>query len=469
VPGAAAANEVVNRAGDVVEMASGVLEAYNPKNLIEAWAVAAAQSSAEFLAKIQEMLLELSQPDFTSGWFTKQYGVTFGIGMVLMVFAMMAAITRVGRGGPEALAVLRDSSISAVLYVPAVLVTPFLLSTLSEAAYALAAWFGQDATANASSAVQWYVQALAEMKNPADGLVGGVLSLLLLAGMTFLAGLLSLIELTIASYGQYIVTLLLPAIGALAIYPPWRHLARRLLGLLAGLMLTPVVLFLAFWVMWGAAAGLGQLQPGADRFTGMLMVAVAAVVAALAPLALGHFLPMFGAGDASTAHAALSSGATRGTTDFARAQSARLRRLTATRGGGAGGGGGGAVVPVAMAAAGGPTGWASVAASGAKAASGSGSGRPSRPAPPSGGGSSPSPQRRPSSSSARSGDGTPPAPVKPIPSNRPSGGRPVRPSSAPRPTPGNAPARPAPPAQPTVRRTPPVDRRDRPPTRDGSR
>jgi hypothetical protein len=151
----------------------------------------------------------------------------------------------------------------------------------------------------------------------------------------FLAALAALIELQVANFGLYVLTLLAPVLGGLAVYPQWRRPLSIVLGGLVAVMLTPAVLFFAYWVMWGAAAGVGREAPGAGRFGLMMFVMTASIVAVFVPVLVGMMMPLLVGHHAdhglreSTQAIHRAGRATRG---FAQTQSARMQRLGTTRG-----------------------------------------------------------------------------------------------------------------------------------------
>lgn len=292
-PSCTGATAVAKGAEWLSDAAGGVFHGFTPQGVVEEWASSAARSSAELLAETQQNMILAGQPDFTSSWWLTRYAVTFGIGIVAMAIVITIVTGKLAGGGPEAVQLAKQTGLSAPLYVPLMAVAPAAVDIFVQMIYALSGWFGQQATADTGTAVEGYVRLLADMPDP-NALAGGALFMLVVAGVTFLAALLAMIETTVAAFGAQLIMLLIPIAAAIGLYPPARQRLSQLAGILLGLLLTPVMLFLAWWLVWGATASLvtGESENNALRM--MLFVAVASMVAVSAPAVLGLLGPAVG-------------------------------------------------------------------------------------------------------------------------------------------------------------------------------
>ncbi len=337
--------------------AQDVFQGFTPQGIVEEWASSVAKSSAEVLAQAQQSMILAGQPDFTAGWWVTRYAVTFGIGIVVMAVTITVVFGRLAGSGVDGTQLAKQTGLSAPLYVPIMALAPAALDIVVQMIYQLAAWFGEQATADIGTAVESYVGVLERMPD-ANSLPGGAVLLLLVSGVTFLAALLAVVETTVATFGAQLIMLLLPIVAAIGIYPPARRRLWQLTGVLFGLLLTPVLLFLAWWVVWGAAASLFTRDDGGTSpWSTMLFVAVGSLVAVSSPAVLGMLGPAVGtslAGSSSSRLRSNTSDARRTGQSAARSisQKSAARSSSASAGGGAAVAKTGAGVAAGVAAAG---------------------------------------------------------------------------------------------------------------------
>lgn len=336
--------------GDILlDPASGLkklaMDKFNPANMIEEWAKTIGESSASLLSQMQKIMLSASKPNLANKWFNAEYLVMLGLGIILAAFALVRATAALARGGPEAVLLARSVFNATVLYIPVVACAPLVIDTLVQITYGLAQWFGVKASASGGDAITAYLTTLANLDDPSDTLVGGVLSLLVIAGATFLGALVGLFELMVATLGVYLLTLLLPPLIALGVYPPWRNKAWGVAGALVGVAFVPPVLFLAYWTVWGAFEEFGGTKLGTMESLGTLaFVCVATLAAVLAPLVVGYLLAHVVPDGNHGGHTRLVGGTGIAAAGAARTGARMSRMATARavgRGSGGNGGGGG--------------------------------------------------------------------------------------------------------------------------------
>lgn len=338
VPGVGAVVAGANSAAGLADSAAKTLEKFNPANIPETWAKAAARSSADVLAGTQSVMLELSHPNLKQQWFSRQYAVVWGIGLVLMAFSLVFTGAKLAQGGPDAADALRSAGVRATSFMPVCTIMPALVALLVALSYELAGWFGHQATGEAQTAIHWYVKSLASMQGM-DGILGGAMSLLVVAGLVFLGAFVGMFELQVAQYGIYVVTLLMPALLGISVYPPARKAAVRVAAVLGGFLLAPVVMFFCYWVSWSVVGGVKDATTPMAVLNGSITVAVSAWAAVSVPVILWFVVPKFvGAGGHT-------GGPMSGTAAKAAAGSAvsgagsRLSKLASQRGSGSSGSG----------------------------------------------------------------------------------------------------------------------------------
>lgn len=338
-PACAAGGMISELPQGVKDAAGDVFGSFMPNNPVDEWVKSTARSAAQALAHVQTSLVQTAQPRFLDSWWLGRYAVTFGIGIVVMAFTLTFLAARLSSQGPDGHRMLRQAGLSAPVYVPVMALAPAAVDIAVQMIYSLAGWLGQQATADTGTAVEGFVRVLNETEDP-NNFPLGILGLLVLCLIAFLGALLAMIENGIATFGSQLLMLLVPIVAAAAIYPPARQRLWRVVGIILGLLLTPVMLFLAYWLVWGAAAAwMSGRAP--DPTMVMLFVAVGSLVAVSAPACLGMLTPavassLGGHQGASQRVRQHGTSARRGVTSGARS----LTRLTADSGGGSGSGAG---------------------------------------------------------------------------------------------------------------------------------
>jgi hypothetical protein len=295
-------------------LASQVFRDFTPTGIIEDWATGLAQGSASMLEGMQLMLLGATMPDLSDPWFRSAYAITFGLGLVATAFALLGAASQMAAGGdptrrPDVIETVRSAGLRMGLFVPMVVLLPFLVSMLSNLSYRMAATFGAEANKDASNAIEWYVTTLANAGSPDEVVIGGALGLMFMSGVVFIAAFTALVELTIAEFGLYLVLLIMPVLLALGVNPKWRRGASMAGGALAGILLVPVLIFFSFWVLWGMVA-IPQAEDAGpmEVFRGLLLIGAGALLAVAVPVLIGVLLPYLATGGNELSSAASSAG-----------------------------------------------------------------------------------------------------------------------------------------------------------------
>ena len=290
---------------------AATMAGFNPANMIEEWAKTIGESSMSLLQQMQKIMLTASTPDLANTWFNGQYLVMLGLGIILAAFALVRATVAMARGGPDAVLLARSVFNATVLYLPIVACLPLAIDTLVQIVYGLAKFFGTKASTTGGDAITAYLTTLGDPKFDAGtSLVGGVMSLLVIAGATFLGALIGLFELMISTLGVYLLTLLLPPLIALGVYPPWRTKAWGVGGALVGVAFVPPVLFLAYWTVWGAFAEFAAQDLGAmESLATLAFVCVATLAAVLSPLVVGYLIAHVVPDGSSSGHTRMVGGA----------------------------------------------------------------------------------------------------------------------------------------------------------------
>lgn len=316
--------EAVANGAKTIANPGGALKDWVVENGPEAWAKSAATGSAQLLAKIQSKLLKATKPELFTDWLSVPYGASWLLGICAAAFAQARAIAGMASASPEAREAVRDATVWSAGYMVAVTIAPIILMSLVDLTWTLARQMGDASQPAASSAISNYIEMLNGIDDPDTQITGGVISLFLFAGLIFLGAATALIELTIGEYGFYILAILLPFVGGLAVFPRWRKPFWMVIGGLVAVLLAPPALFLCYWVFWGGAAGTtGTLNL-------LTYMAVVGLLTAMAPIALMFVVPMLAPAMGGGAVAAASSHIRRTGTVSSQIATRQSRRMAMT-------------------------------------------------------------------------------------------------------------------------------------------
>lgn len=404
-----AADTVAGFAGDAASAGFEVLVGGLTTWVLDAvvWAV----------GRVFAFFVDAADPDVQADWFVGAggpYATTAAVGATLMVVFLLAGIAQGVLTGDVA-----GMGRQMVLHLPLSVLGMVGIVTFTQVTVAVT-----DALATAVlRGFDSDVVAFTAVVGSVGGLSGGTASafvVFLLGLVAVLAGVVLVAELVVRSALVYIVVALAPLVFAAQVWPAMRGGSRRLLELLAALILSKLVIAVALTVAAAAAGGVGaggavtalptpEVVAGdpdgsVTRAVGILLSAAAAFgVAAFSPMLVAKLLPLTeaalvaqgvrgGPGRAAQTAMSLSS--------YRHSSGARLNQVAAgsvgpgsgTAAGAAGAGSGAA--PVAAAGTG------VTAASAARAATrtvGEGATAPANPAPSRSASQRPRPRRPPTS------------------------------------------------------------------------
>ena len=106
------------------DAAGHVFGSFMPSDPVSDWAKSAGKSSAQALAQVQTSMIKMGQPHFLDSWWLTRYATTFGIGLVVMAGTVTFLAARLSSQGPEGYRMLRQSGLSASVYVPVMALAP---------------------------------------------------------------------------------------------------------------------------------------------------------------------------------------------------------------------------------------------------------------------------------------------------------------------------------------------------------
>lgn len=303
---------------------AGVLKDWVAANGPDAWAKDVAKWSAGLLSKIQTKLLDSTHPHLMTQWLSLRYGAAWLLGIILMAFAHIRAIAGMASATPEAREAVEDATQWSAGYMVGVTIAPVILMSLVDVAWSMARAMGDASAADQKSAITHYIHLLNGMQDPNTELTGGVISLFVFAGAIGFGAFIALIELTIGQYGFYLLAIMLPLVGGLAVFPKWRRPFYMVLGTLVAIILAPPALFFCYWVFWGGAAH------EKDTFSLLTYLAVVGLVTASAPVVLMFVIPMLAPQMGAGAVAAGSTHVRNLGTAAARVADRQSRRFSST-------------------------------------------------------------------------------------------------------------------------------------------
>src|SRR5699024_4262503 len=121
--------------------------------------------------------------------------------------------------------------------------------------------------------------------------VGGALGAIIVAALIGIAALIVLALLMLATWGLNVLSLFVPVVLAMYVYPPWRPAAKKLAGIIMGLLLMPAMINIIYWVFWAASKDAINGAAG-DVFGVVMFMVVGAIMMALAPIIAAWIIPM---------------------------------------------------------------------------------------------------------------------------------------------------------------------------------
>lgn len=255
---------------------------------------------------IFHFFLDATDPNVQADWFIGgdgPYGLTVGIGAVLLVVFALAGITQgvlAGDVGGMVRQMALHVPMAVVGMVGLITATQLLVALTDALSRTLLQQFDED------------VRSFERLVGSLGSLSGGASTafvITLLGLVAVLAGLILVAELVIRSALIYIVVALAPLVLAAQVWPAMRGAGRRLLELLVALIVSKLVIAVGLAVAAAAVVGAGSggevtalpapevvsEDPGGSvtQAVGILLAAVAAFgVSAFSPLVIAKLLPI---------------------------------------------------------------------------------------------------------------------------------------------------------------------------------
>lgn len=254
---------------------------------------------------VLNFFFDATDPNVEADWFTGPggpYAMTATIGATLLVGFVLIGITEgvlAGDLGGMARRMALNLPMSVLGMVGLVTVTQALVRLVDELSGGLLSHFQAD------------VERMADVVASLSAVSGGTAALvvLLLGLVSVVAGLILLAELVVRAALVYIVVALAPLVFAAQLWPALRGAGRKLLELLAALIVSKLVIAVALAIAAAAAVGTGSggevtalpepeamaEDPGGSvtQAVGILLTAGAAFgVAAFSPLLVARLLPL---------------------------------------------------------------------------------------------------------------------------------------------------------------------------------
>lgn len=290
-----------------------------------------ADGAVGLLGQISTTMGDTTTPLLGSTWFEQHYATMASIAALLMLPVLLLAIFQgMLRGDPIAMlkAALWRVPIAIFFTVIAGAVVGAALSVTDGMSTAVAAGMGQDLQTFLHAVSQSVATVLGASQPIAPLFVVFLCALVLALGALFI-----FVELVVREAAVYICVLFLPLVLATTVWEPARVWTKRLIELLAAVVLSKFVIIAILSLGAGALASL--VGSGGPSLAALLMGVGILVFAAWSPLKLLRLIPMIESSVAAGVH---GTGATAARGVVGEAGSAARTVALA----GAGGGGGGA-------------------------------------------------------------------------------------------------------------------------------
>lgn len=269
--------------GKVVNTAEGAyktVDALSPNNFLDTWAQGLCHAVIFTLTFIETTAEELGKPAFDQKWWQTQYAVSFGLALILLAFLLPVVTARIGgpEGSVSGIELLRQSGWRMIFVVPACAFAPAFMYSVEQLGAALTKSFATSASVQANGAVGSLLKTLETKAGNGWGDFGGTVMCIVLMLFILMAGVVLLIEVAVANWGMMLCGLLVPLGLVAAVYPPWSHILKRIIGIILGLMFLPVVIFFFFWTIWSAFNANVNGQGGSNSTVTMMIYLLVALM-----------------------------------------------------------------------------------------------------------------------------------------------------------------------------------------------
>jgi hypothetical protein len=260
-----------------------------------------ASGAAWLLSRAATLLDRSTRPALGSTWFQRQYrsmiGLAVGLSLLLLLCAALQATLR---QDPRAL--IR----SALFALPVAMLLCFSAVTLVESSLAVTDWMSAAVLRHFERDTGEFFADVGEVLVPAS-LTGSPLPGFLLflgALVTALATFVVWLELIMREAAIYLAVAFLPLCFVAMVWERTAHWCRRLVELLAAIVLAKLTIATAVAV---AAGAMGHARPGQGGLTALLAGCAVMLIAALTPFMLLRLVPIADA----AGHLSLHRGSTR--------------------------------------------------------------------------------------------------------------------------------------------------------------
>lgn len=268
--------------GDLIDTANGAyntVDSLTPENFLDSWAQGLCHAVIFTLTFIESTAEELGKPAFNQQWWQAQYAVSFGLALTFLAFLLPVVTARIGgpEGSVSAVELLRRSGWRMIFVVPACAFAPAFMYAVEQLASALTKSFATSAAVQANGAVGGLLKAIQDEAGNDWADFGGTVMCIVLMLAILIAGVLLVIEMSVANWGVMLCGLLVPLGLVAAVYPPWSHILRRIIGIILGMMFLPAVIFFFFWTVWSAFNANVNGQGGSNSTITMIIYLLVAL------------------------------------------------------------------------------------------------------------------------------------------------------------------------------------------------
>ena len=254
------------------------------------------------LDQVLRFVLETSTPQLDGGFFHRQYqlmGVLMAATLLpMLLLALVQGLVRQDWGQ-----LMRSTFVA----VPGAVILTAVAGTLVQAALVVTDGFATFVLAGGDTQTSGFLNATADaLQGLGDGGSVPAFMAFLIALLTALAGLVLWLELLVRSAGIYVCVLFLPLTLAAMVWPVTSRWVRRLVEILAALVLSKLVIVAV--IALAASTLTGGVKEGSA--TAVLAGAVMLVLACVSPFALLQLIPLVEGGNPGR-HSSAAAGVVR--------------------------------------------------------------------------------------------------------------------------------------------------------------
>jgi hypothetical protein len=261
---------------------------------------------ASSVASLTNEIIEVSdtvgapQVGASNAWFTASYRRTVAVSLYLMAIASLIAITAAGIRGK-----VGDMAQVVFVGIPGSVIAMMLATLGVQLALSLTDAMTAYTFRSSVDDIQTFLHDIGTVFTSTEGAAQPTAALapglvLIIGLLVIVAQLVILAVLIIRSALIYIVTLFLPLVFAMQVWPATRHMTRKALELLAVLILSKFAIFTCFALGAGATNATLHASSGSDAVQSAIIGLGVMIAAAFSPMLLMSIIPgiagSFGAG-----------------------------------------------------------------------------------------------------------------------------------------------------------------------------